>query len=719
MAEAFASKAPRFAQRVLLQHRLRIGKALLVVRPGLRFVGAGIVAAGKHELDPAAPQRLRPGRQPGLRQYLKGLLVESLQFLEGLIVVHRIAQGFVGAAKLGRCRLRPARPGAGRKQHGGHSSKRALDHMTRYTTGVAPTQRYGAAAFRRALPFLALIALTVFPASLQAQAQLSVDLQDPVYQLLENGELRGVLSRLSALRPYSRIRVRKLLERMGDNRARFGRAEQAVLEEALRRFGEEPAGLRHGNVGYRRNDGTAARLQVGGDARFRARLNVNSPENWHLDSVFRSYLRGDLTPWLSYFGVVGFTLDRVRSEETFAPYSFTKQWDAIHVFFGSPPYSDGSLDYPTISFDLETEVAAQLLRDTLRLGLARHRREWGIGDGSLTLGGSARPFVGAELHAELAPWLVTHQLLGSLNNWALEPGGLPSLPGFGELSYQKLFALQRLEILPFPWLYVSASGSMVGTKRFELTYAAPLLFKVMAQNLIGNPDNVGVGVDLAVTLPPFGRAYVSFFADEMDPNDLSELFTRPRNMFALQGGLKAPIPWLPFTTLTLQYTKIEPFTYAHYPSDYFDYSLPVDMSYTHDGENLAYPLWPNSDEFLLKLTSVPAPRLRASLEYRVIRHGDNPNSSPGDPAILGRPDGYLDYSAGIDSYPDKDFLRDGLYDHNHIVTLSADYAIPNSPVTVGLSYTFAYSYWEPNDSLEPDRPHQLRNIFGIEVRVFR
>jgi len=415
-------------------------------------------------------------------------------------------------------------------------------------------------------------------------------------------------------------------------------------------------------------------------------------------------------------GVLGFTFDRVRADEAFAPYGFSKQWDAFHISFGTPRYSDGELDYPTFSYNLETEIAAQLLRDSIRLSLARQRREWGVGDGSLTLGGTARPFVGAEAHVELVSWLISHHLVGSLSNWEQEPGVVDA--EFGTLTYQKLFALQRLEFFPFRWLYLSASSSVVGAKRFELTYMAPLLFGVLAQNLIADLDNVGVGVDLAVTLPPFGRAYLSFYADEMEITNLGELFTRPRNMFALQGGLKMPVPGLPFTTLTVQYTKIEPFTYAHYPTWYPDYRKVIDTSYTHYGENLAYPLWPNSDELLVKLTSVPVPNLRAALEYRLIRHGDNPSRSPGDLVILGRPDGWFDYSV-VDSYPDKAFLHDGLYDHNHILTLSGEYSIPRSPVTVGLSYTFAYTYWEPNDSVELDRPDLMRNIVGLEVKVFR
>jgi len=561
-----------------------------------------------------------------------------------------------------------------------------------------------------------IVVLSLMPAGLGAQTNLSVDLQDPVYQLLELGELKGALSRLSAVRPYSHSQVVALLQALWDGRSRFSPAEQAVLADTLRRFGEDTSGLRHGNFTYRQDSERAKKLQVGADLRSRFRLNANSPENWHLDSVLRPYLRGDLVPWLSYLGIIGVTLDRVRADETFAPYGFSKQWDAIH-FSLQGPMGGEELDYPAISYDLQTEITAQLLHDSVRLSLARQRREWGIGDGSLTLGSSARPFVGVEAHVELAPWLFIHHLVGSLSNWEEEPASIGAESG--TLTYQKLFALQRLELFPFRWLYLSASSSVIGAKRFELIYTVPLLAGVLAQNLIADLDNVGVGVDLAVTVPPFGRAFFSLYADEMHITNPSDLFTRPRNMFALQGGLKVPVPGLPFAALTVQYTKIEPFTYTHYPTWYPDYRMQVDTAYTHDGENLAYPLWPNSDELLVKLTSVPIPSLRAGLEYRMIRHGDNPSRVPGDPATLGRPDGYYDYSVSEDSYPDKAFLHDGLYDHNHIVTLSGEYSIPRSPITVGLSYTFTYTYWEPNDSGELDRPDLMRNIVGLEVKVFR
>jgi hypothetical protein len=564
----------------------------------------------------------------------------------------------------------------------------------------------------------ALVLLLLFGpiATSAAQTNLSVAIDDPVYQVLDIGVLKGVIPQQSAVRPYARSRVVELLEALWNARDRFSMVEQEVLLSTRLRFTEDKSGIENGNLTFKSDQSDAQILQAGVDGRARIRMDAGSPEEWHLESVIRPYVQGDLSPWLSYLGILGLTVDRVRGDQVFAPYSFTKEWDTVHFSISDPRYSEGDLDHPSVSYVLETDVSARLLNGALSLELAKHRREWGIGDGSLTLSGTARPFMGVETHVELSPWLIGHQVLGTLTNWAEEPGGINA--GLGTISYQKLFALQRLELFPFDWLSLSASGSVVGARRFELLYMAPI-YGALAQNLIADLDNVGMSFDAALTLPPYGRAYISAYADELGISGLKDFFRQPRIIFAVQGGIKVPVPGLPFTSLSAQYTKIEPFAYTHYPTDYPDFRIPVDTSYTDDGENLAYPLWPNSDELLVKLSSMPVPGVRASLAYRSIRHGDNPGASPGDPYILGRPDGYYDYSVPDSTYPLKDFLKDGLYDHNHVVTLAGEYSIPGTRLTIEASYTFCYTYWEPNASGEPDRPDAVRNIFGIEVKAFR
>jgi hypothetical protein len=585
---------------------------------------------------------------------------------------------------------------------------------------------------------LVILLLALVAARSPAQSHLAVDLKDPVYPLLELGELKGLLSRLSAVRPYSLSEILRLLDRMWERRELLSPREQEILEQTRLRLGSSPSGWRAGAIRYGQE---GRNVQAGVDVRSEIRVNADAPEAWTLESAARAYLRGALTRWLSYSGSFGFTLDRVGLDSAvpatvpkalrypaYVPYGFTKEWDAYHHSgFREPRFSDGTLAFPTFSYDLGTDIGAQFLDDAITVRFARFRREWGMGDGSLTLSGTARPFLGGELHARLAPWIAIHHVTGGLSDWSREPSGnysypdpLPVPPETVKFSYQKLYTLQRMELFPWPWLYASASSSVVGARRLEPGYMAPLIFALIWQNTIGDLDNVGVCVDLAGTLPRWGRVYFSFYADEVaDINNLTKMFTRPRNMFALQTGLKVPIPGLPFTGLTFQYTRIEPFTYAHYPTWYADHRLPVEVSYTHDGENLAYALYPNSDEFLVKLWSLPLPRLQAALEYRLVRHGDNPLNNPGDPAILGRPEAYLDYSVGLDSYPDKYFLHDGLYDFNHIVTLTGSYALPWFPATVSLSYSFVYTFWDANGTSLTAPPVQVRNILALSLTVFR
>lgn len=573
-------------------------------------------------------------------------------------------------------------------------------------------------------------------------------MDNPVYLLLELGELNGALANLSAIKPYSRSTVIKLLETLASTPSAFSSHERIQIQSFLDFFTAPKEGLAHGNVSFRhtslpaeaadtgtgstgewtttllgQSDESAAAagirtegsrsLRIGGNVLSDFRVNANNGTDWHFHNLIRGYIQGDLASWFSYYGSVGATYDKI-GYSSFAPYDFTKEWDAFHISFEEPRYSDGALAYPTFSYHLETDMTAQFLNDDVTLRFARLRRDWGFGDGNFSLSESARPFVGIEGQFRFAPWISLSHLVGSLANHSLEDGVKNSDEA---LTYQKNYTLQRLELFPFDWLYLSTSSSVLWSKSFELGYMAPLIFAMIYQNLVGDLDNVGIQVDLAVKVPKIGRLYFSFFADEMEITDLSELFTRPRNMFALQGGVNAPVPFLPLTKFTFQYTKVEPFVYAHYPTNYPDYRNPVDTAYTHDGENLGFRLPPNSDEFLIKFESMPLSNLTASLGWRLIRHGDNPSAQVGDLAVLGDVNKWLDYNQ-ISSIPDKDFLHDGLYDWTNIIELEGSWQFKGFPLRLTAGYSFTHTFWVVNNSGEAPRPDEIRNIFKLGVQLF-
>ena len=221
-----------------------------------------------------------------------------------------------------------------------------------------------------------------------------------------------------------------------------------------------------------------------------------------------------------------------------------------------------------------------------------------------------------------------------------------------------------------------------------------------------------IGGEITVTVAPWGRWYFSAFLDEIETDNLGRFFEFVKNQYAFSTGVKVPVPWLPFTLLTLQYTKIEPYCYTHYPQSYpfFDPAVQVNIAYTNDGENLGYPLPPNSDELLVRLSSIPHPGWTAALQYRLVRHGDGEPPSQ----IEGDIDDSLIYSQ-IDQYPWKDFLHDGVYEWIHSYTLAGSWS-PSTfrALTVKAEYSWVHALNFGNEHGNTETHHLLG--LGAELR---
>jgi len=556
--------------------------------------------------------------------------------------------------------------------------------------------------FGNALLFIVLFAFVCLSAP--AQENLSVDLRHPVYYLLTLAEIRGALSNVSRVKPYSKTRIIAYLEQADKNREKLTAAELALIEHYLQEFKGRKTGPEYGNLAV---NGSLGLFVAGINFESDYRTDLSDLSQLHLFNALRFYIKGDLGDFLSYYGCFGVTYDKV-DPACFPPYSFSKQWDGFHLGFGDPRYSlDGVEDVPYFSFILENELTAQFFNDDLTLRLARMRRDWGEGEGNLYLSASARPFEAVELEARLAPGVNLAYTVGSLGNWMKE-----NESGGSGLSYQKMLTVQMLEFFPFDWWYLSAAGIAVWGNHFNFGYITPLMYPVINQNVQGNVDNVFQVVNSTFTIPGIARIYLSLFVDEMEFAELPDLFTRPRNMFACQVGARIPLPGLPAFMLTLQYTKIEPFVYAHYPEQN------LDMSYTNDNENLGFHLPPNSDEFLVQLQSLLDYNLFLTVNYRLIRHGTNdPTLMGGTPAIYGDIDIPFDYSQ-TNNYPDKSFLNDGIYDWNHIITLQASYTFPQFPVTLTLAYSFCCTTWDANASGVSPPDNEYKNIISLRVNLF-
>jgi hypothetical protein len=148
-------------------------------------------------------------------------------------------------------------------------------------------------------------------------------------------------------------------------------------------------------------------------------------------------------------------------------------------------------------------------------------------------------------------------------------------------------------------------------------------------------------------------------------------------MYAFQGGVKIGLPWLPFASVSLRYTKIEPYCYTH------EYTLTpwnavlVDTSYGNNGESLGYYLPPNSDEIALRLESTLLPGTRAHVQYQLIRHGVEYG--------YGRIDGSsLRDKIVKDNNSNKYFLRDGVYQWDNVIKAGGSFSLRGFNVPAAL-----------------------------------
>jgi hypothetical protein len=620
-----------------------------------------------------------------------------------------------------------------------------------------------------------LLTLTLFFGFIiPAQTFLSVELTDPVYEILDNAAQRGLIENLPSVKPYSRAQVISFLEEVlsQGNRLRYNERETAKF--FLERFKTPQMGSKYANYPAQ---GPLGSFQAGFKMEGDSRINFNNPESWHTYNGLLAYLSGDIGGALSYYGAVGGSVNKVAPDYfykhitmepgrsgspyyiengevqwfqgenwdytapgAFAPYSFTAQWDGHHTDIATKGHNDGVIAYPSFAMRTEDEITLQKYDGDLTVRWGKMRREWGYGDGSLYLSGSAYPFAGFETHLRPTDWFNFSFVAGSLGNWFIDSYlrhdlvtdptdpdyDADRIPMLDQYSAQKMFSLQQFELKPTSWLSLTAASSAIWGKRFELAYLSPLMLPFVIQELNGDMDNVALTAGLNARLPWGGRLYYTFFLDETSGSQLSRIFTYARNMYAYQGGIQTALPWLPFSTLTLQYTKIHPFVYSHYyETDYVYAQFPVDTTYTHAGENLGYFLPPNSDEILVKMEFFPKPGLKALLKYQLIRHGTNDPTGM-DENSNGIPDGqiYGDIYIPFDyprhtAYPDKDFLKDGVYDWSNILTVGASYRFPNYPMQVGLTYIFAHTFWDTNGRSITTPDSITQNIISLTYTLFK
>ncbi len=562
--------------------------------------------------------------------------------------------------------------------------------------------------------------------SLYAQRNLSVELGHPVYQIIESLQVRGLCRDLPKTKPYSHAVIVTALEQALNQEEKLYQMEKEILEHYIADLSGKLDYKWYQTGSYRYDSEKAAAKKLaeattptqeeGEDAATETASNDLEDEkepvrvttevgiNWYTDfnadavsgdlgtnNFAKAYVQGDISDYFSfYFDIGGGVV--LHEDLAYQPFSYKKSW-AGNVVPMQGDMNNNFHAYPTTLsgvYDVNPELALAFWDDKVGLKFARIDRDWGYGDGSLMLSEDAIPFSAIDFYINPVDWFNVSVITGWLeaevqgNEWA-KPA-----------AFQNMFAATAVEFFISKYAYVSAFSSAVFIKRSEGMYSFPGTMGSVTQQTIGDFDNLQVGATVGGKFPGWFDIYLSMYFDEFSPTTGEAFLHKDRNMFSTQVGLNLELPFIPFTTFSLQYTKIEPYMYTHPLVNTPYYDDPMSQHYITAGQNLGYFLPPNSDELKITLKSQPFWFFNAELKYSMIRHGVDVDGS----TLLGDT---LNYAGGLLTNPlyNKNFLKDGVYEWFHTIGIEGEVDLrfiePAIPIKLTLGYHYVHKYhtsWE-------------------------
>jgi hypothetical protein len=593
------------------------------------------------------------------------------------------------------------------------------------------------------------------------QTHNSVSLENNIYHILEQAEIRGLCGPLSGIKPYTQsVVVTAIKEILNSEKSdKIKKSEREILEQYLEKFSKPKTGMDwrrgawYGEAELGKNTVSAnmgASVDIGGS------IGLYSEDlYWGTETWLQAYVNGDLGSNISYGFIFGGGLVKAQRESlgeyntyyknfdnnedpeyqnklvnvyseplTHFPYSYKKRWDGSIYLLNNPDIFESWPNSPAGGYYLPAELTASFIENKLIMRLGRISHEWSSTSfgSSLAFNQMARPFLGIEGEFNPVSWFSVASLTGILEYFNTE-----SIYESSRTS-QNAFSINMLQFRYKNYLFFDFIDAVIWPKRLEFGYISPVTNNFFYQNNVGKFDNMAITLNLKAQYPGLGNIWLSFFVDEM--NLTSDLLTLDRQMLAMQGGLNVPLPFLPFASMKLSYTRINPYCYTHhrnYEPWYGD--MRMEKAYTNNGVSLGHYLPPNSDEMLVRFQAMPFKNVSAHLQYQLIRHGADfgPNAVDGSNLLSELdPDG-RDTKDELKRF----FLHDGAYQWNHIVKIGAEWNLPKQSVSFFCEGGAVISYFtntkEPANSGEPypyevidtaEYPKSTAFIFTFGLKIY-
>lgn len=588
-----------------------------------------------------------------------------------------------------------------------------------------------------------------------------VPVDNPVYAILDIMETRGGIPLQPMARPYSARRISSLLHQGRSVLSSYEWEQVSGLLEELGRIGEGADLIKDGEgenpvvFGGNLSGGIKKGFFLPGEDG-----ETPSPNGESITSEVTAAVSGSLSDNLFYQASLGVALERYAPDLFYSssvkndavnfsyehvgyaelPYQFT--YDTAYWHANAVTYHSGSSPIATdlhYGFSYGIETTGLFFDDTMLISANNLHHSWGSNrEGrDLLLSEATRRFPAIEFRLQPRDWVSYSYLTGTLFHYPQQNKSFKFSIYETDLgSMQKNYTIQSVELMPASWISLGLTSANIWPKRFELGYMVPFLLPFFVQIDQADSDNLAMEVDLNIRIPKVGRGWFTLFMDEISFDVGDNFLKMARNRYAYQTGWESSLPsWLmPLAKLTLNYTRITPYVYTHYPEDDFGVTTydetvvvgedddgnliydtitvirPVDQTFTHDGFNLGYPLPPNSDELRLTLNQIVSREFHYSFDGALIRHGTNDIADVNSGALLLTGDVYMDQNGSVYSYPLMDFTKDGIYDWTLLAEASCSWRPKGFPFTLHGSLGYAKTWWVANESgVAAPEPREMIN----------
>lgn len=439
------------------------------------------------------------------------------------------------------------------------------------------------------------------------------------YEFLERLHLKGIITFHTEVLPVPRIQLAGKLIELKEKRTQLSELENEQLDLFLKEFFDETARLTNNFDGiesgfFKSNDKQRFRFYNYSSNFFSINVEPILGIDYanHYGSEYKHRWNGARVS--GYLGDGwGFSMDFRDNEES------GNNIDSVKNF--TPDKGINRMITKKNSFEY-SEVNGMLSYSWSygSLSLGKENINWGSGKGGkLIFSDKAPSFPMVRLNVQPLEWLRFTYIHGWLHSGLIDSSTYrTSLVDDRESHSQipKFIASHILSADVTDDVTVSIGESMIYGDEIEPLYLVPVMFFRLADHYLAKQgsntgDNAQLFADVQYKVPAIRtKFYSTVFIDELSITNLLKGKNLSAVAFTLGGTIADPV--IPNSSLTLEYTRLNPFVYMN--------SDPLHL-YSNHGYQLGHWIGSNADQFYVEYGQQIFSCLNAKIKFHHVRKG--------------------------------------------------------------------------------------------------